>query len=177
MSLMSVVVWTMMPELTSRIRTRITQAPNPCRRRLRTKVDGIPHPVLIVKLSDDLLALLRRPSTCYLATSMADGSPQVTQTWVDTDGEHVIINTVQSHLKVRNIERDPRVAVAISSPDNPSRYYQVRGRVVSMTTDGGVEHIEMLSMKYTGRPYPWYGGRDQVRVILTIEPEHVSGIR
>jgi PPOX class probable F420-dependent enzyme len=108
---------------------------------------------------------------------MADGSPQVTQTWVDTDGEHVIINTVQSHLKVRNIERDPRVAVAISSPDNPSRYYQVRGRVVSMTTDGGVEHIEMLSMKYTGRPYPWYGGRDQVRVILTIEPEHVSGIR
>ncbi len=39
----------------------------------------------IVKLPEDLLALLREPSTCYLATSMADGSPQLTQTWVDTD--------------------------------------------------------------------------------------------
>jgi predicted pyridoxine 5'-phosphate oxidase superfamily flavin-nucleotide-binding protein len=69
-----------------------------------------------VKLPEDLLALMREPSTCYLATSMADGSPQLTQTWVDTDGEHVLINTVQGNLKVRNIERDPRVAVAICDP-------------------------------------------------------------
>ena len=63
-----------------------------------------------MKLPEDLLALMREPSTCYLATSMADGSPQLTQTWVDTDGEYVLINSVQGHLKVRNIERDPRVA-------------------------------------------------------------------
>jgi PPOX class probable F420-dependent enzyme len=130
-----------------------------------------------VKLSQDLLALLRQPSICYIATSMADGSPQVTQTWVDTDGEHVLINSVQTHVKIRNIERDPRVAVAISAPDNPSRYFQVRGRVVSITTDGAVEHIEMLAQKYLGKPYPWFGGRDQVRVLLTIAPEKVSGIR
>ncbi len=49
-----------------------------------------------VKLPDDLLDLLRGPSTCYLATLMSDGSPQVTQTWVDTDGEHVVINSVQT---------------------------------------------------------------------------------
>jgi hypothetical protein len=54
-------------------------------------------------LTDNLLALLRGPSTGYLATSMADGSPQVTQTWGDTDGEHVLINSVQGHVKVRNI--------------------------------------------------------------------------
>jgi len=129
-----------------------------------------------VKLSDDVVTLLRKPSLCFLATSMADGSPQVTQTWVDTDGEHVIINTVQTHLKVRNIQRDPRVAVAIADPDDPSRYYQVRGRVVDVTSDGGVEHIEMLSRKYSGAPYPWYGGRDQVRIVLTIEAKSVSGM-
>ena len=39
-----------------------------------------------MELSQDLLELLRRPSTCYVATTMADGSPQLTQTWVDTDG-------------------------------------------------------------------------------------------
>src|SRR5262245_50987296 len=75
----------------------------------------------IVKLTEDELALLRRPSICYLATTMADGSPQVTQTWVDTDGKHVLINSVQSHVKIRNIARDPRVAVAVAERDDPSR--------------------------------------------------------
>jgi hypothetical protein len=42
------------------------------------------------------------------------------------------------------------------------------GRVVKMTTEGGAEHIEVLARRYTGRPYAWYGGRDQVRVIVTI---------
>ena len=27
---------------------------------------------------------------------MPDGPPQTTETWVDTDGEHVVINTVQA---------------------------------------------------------------------------------
>jgi PPOX class probable F420-dependent enzyme len=129
----------------------------------------------IVKLPEDLLALLREPSTCYLATSMADGSPQLTQTWVDTDGEHVLINSVQGHVKVRNIERDPRVAVAISDPDKPSRYFQVRGRVLDVTTDGAAEHIEKLAQRYLGGPYPWYGGRDQTRVLITIEASKISG--
>jgi PPOX class probable F420-dependent enzyme len=129
-----------------------------------------------VTLTEDVVALLRRPSVCYLATSMADGSPQVTQTWGDTDGEHVLINSVQGHVKVRNIARDPRVAVAISDPDNPSRYVQVRGQVCEVTTEGAVDHIERLAQKYLGAPYPWFGGRDQVRVILVIEPERISSM-
>jgi PPOX class probable F420-dependent enzyme len=130
----------------------------------------------IVKLPEDLLALLSEPSTCYLATSMADGSPQLTQTWVDTDGEHVLINTVQGHLKVRNIERDPRVAVAISDPNKPSRYFQVRGRVLDVTTDGAADHIEKLAQRYLGGPYPWYGGRDQTRLLITIEAGKISSM-
>lgn len=129
-----------------------------------------------VELSEELLELLRVPSICYIATTMADGSPQLTQTWVDTDGEHVIINSVQGYVKMKNIERDPRVAVAISDPANPSRYFQVRGRVIDTTTNGAVEHIEMLAQKYLGMPYQWYGGRDQVRVIIVIEPENVSSM-
>ncbi len=129
-----------------------------------------------MELSQDLLELLRRPSTCYIATTMPDGSPQLTQTWVDTDGEHVLVNSVQGYAKVRNIGRDPRVAVAVSDPDNPRRYFQVRGRVVDVTTDGAVDHIEMLSQKYFGASYPWYGGRDQVRVVIVIEPEKISSM-
>ncbi len=129
-----------------------------------------------MQLTDDLMTLLRQPSICYLATTMPDGSPQITQTWVDTDGEHVIINTVQGYVKLRNIERDPHVAVAISDPTNPTAYKQVRGRVVEATTNGAAEHIEMLSQKYLGRPYPWFGGRDQVRVKLVIEAHSISGM-
>lgn len=66
------------------------------------------------------------------------------------------------------------MAVVISEPENPSRYFQVRGPVIDVTTDGAVNHIEMLAQKYLGTPYPWYGGRDQVRVIIVIEPQTVS---
>ena len=127
-------------------------------------------------LSAELLSLLRGPSTCYLATTMPDGSPQLTQVWVDTDGEHIIINSVQGFVKLNNIARDPRVAVAVASPANPTRYFQVRGRVIETTTKGATDHIEMLSQKYLGRPYPWCGGRDQVRVIIVIAPEKVTSM-
>ena len=86
---------------------------------LRAEVSDANKGGLRMELSRDLLELLRRPSTCYVATTMADGTPQLTQTWVDTDGEHVIINSVRGYAKVRNIERDPRVTVAVSDPDNP----------------------------------------------------------
>jgi PPOX class probable F420-dependent enzyme len=125
-------------------------------------------------LPEGLLALLHQPSTCYLATVMPDGSPHLTQTWVDTDGKHVLINTVQGFRKVRNIERDPRVALTVFDPGNPRSYYQVRGRVVDVTRDGAVDHLEMLSQRYLGGPYPWFGGRDQIRLLLTIEAQRIT---
>jgi PPOX class probable F420-dependent enzyme len=127
-----------------------------------------------VNLPDDLLALLGQPSTCYLATVMPDGSPHLTQTWVDTDGQHVLINSVDGHQKVRNIRRDPRVAVTVADPGQPARYFWIRGKVLDVTTDGAVDHIEKLSQRYLGGPYPWFGGRDQVRVLLTIEAEKLG---
>lgn len=124
-------------------------------------------------LPDELITLLRQASTCYIATTMPDGSPQLTQTWVDTDGEHVVINTVRGYQKDKNIQRDKRVAVSVSSVENPTRYFAVRGTVVDVSSEGAVEHIEALSQRYTGQPYPWYGGRDQQRIILRIAADRV----
>jgi PPOX class probable F420-dependent enzyme len=128
-------------------------------------------------LPDALVDLLRRPSPCFVATLMPDGSPQMTQTWVDTDGTHVLINTVDGHQKVRNMRRDPRVAVNVADPEDPSRYFEVRGQVVDITTDGAREHIDELSQRYIGRPYPWFGGADQVRLLVSIAPERVTSPR
>jgi PPOX class probable F420-dependent enzyme len=127
-------------------------------------------------LPEDLVALLRTPALCYVATVMPDGSPQLTQTWVDTDGEHVVVNIVQGMQKARNLERDPRIAVAVSSPTAPNTYYRVRGTVVEMTSEGGAASIEALSHKYTGGPYAWYGGRDQVRLIVKVKAEHIGSV-
>jgi PPOX class probable F420-dependent enzyme len=129
-----------------------------------------------VNLPEDLITLLRQPSPCFLATLMPDGSPQMTRTWVDTDGEHVVINTVQGHQKVKNVERDPRVAVSVCDLSSPSRYYAIRGQVVNITTEGAAEHIEALAQRYLGAPYPWYGGRDKVRLILTIRADKIHGM-
>ena len=128
-------------------------------------------------LPDALLDLLRRPSPCFLSTLMPDGSPQMTQTWVDTDGRDVLINTVRGHQKVRNVERDPRVALNVADPDDPSRYFEVRGRVTEITEAGAREHIDELAQRYIGGPYPWFGGRDQVRLLVRISPEKVTSPR
>ena len=129
-----------------------------------------------MNLPEDLIAVLRQPSPCFLATLMPDGSPQMTRTWADTDGEHVVINPVQGHQKVKNVERDPRVAVNVCDASSSSRYYAIRGRVVGITTEGGAEHIETFAQRYLGTPCPWYGGRDQVRVTLTIRADKIRAM-
>jgi PPOX class probable F420-dependent enzyme len=130
-----------------------------------------------MELPAAVLDLLRAPSICYLATTMPDGSPQLTQVWVDTDGTDVLINTVEGHQKIRNVRRDPRVALTVSDPSRPSDYVQIRGTVREATTEGAREHIDVLSQKYLGKPYPDFGGGTQQRVLLRIAPARVSSPR
>ncbi len=124
-------------------------------------------------LPDDLIAVLNTKSICFVTTLMPDGSPQISQTWAGTDGEHVLINTVDTHQKTRNLQRDPRIAIGIADPAAPSRYWALRGSVVAMTTEGAREHIDELSQKYIGRPYPGFGGGAQQRVLLTVKVDRV----
>ncbi|MEZ0053212.1 PPOX class probable F420-dependent enzyme [Mycobacterium sp. MAA66] len=122
-----------------------------------------------------LLELLNKPSLCFVATLMPDGSPQLSQTWVTTDGEHVVINIVDGMQKARNLARDGRVALNIADPDNPTRYYAVRGRVIDITIDGAKQSIDDISHKYLGIPYPYFSGNpDETRVLITIEADRIS---
>ncbi len=126
-----------------------------------------------VPLPQELLDLLLRPSPCFIATLMPDGSPQLTQTWVTTDGEHIVINTPDWTQKTKNVARDPRVAVNVADPDQTGRYFAVRGRVISTTTEGGSESIDEISHKYLGIPYPNFSGRAETRTLLTIAADSV----
>jgi PPOX class probable F420-dependent enzyme len=117
--------------------------------------------------SDNVLAI------ASLATTMEDGSPQVTPVWFDVEGDFIRINTARGRVKDRNMSARPRVAISIIDPSNPYRYIQVRGTVDSSTEEGAREHIDRLAQKYLGtKDYPWYRG--ETRVIYRIRPDSTS---
>jgi PPOX class probable F420-dependent enzyme len=120
-----------------------------------------------------LTELLEAPSTCLLSTLNPDGAPQLTEVWVDTDGKNILINTVEGHQKLKNVHRDPRVAVAVLDRADPSTYYSVAGTVISIDEEGAAEHIDRLARKYTGAGYRSYRGVPQTRVLLTIRPDRI----
>ena len=132
---------------------------------------------MTVQLSDEVLALLREPSYAQLATLMPDGSPQVTQVWIDIDGDHIIVNTAVGHQKERNVRRDPRVAINLVDPNDQARQEAIRGQVVEMTTEGAAEQINDLAKKYLGMDHYPFGSPDETRITLKITPEHVSELQ
>jgi PPOX class probable F420-dependent enzyme len=126
-------------------------------------------------IPDKFKTLFSKPTFAHLATLMPDGQPQVTPVWCEFDGRHVLINSAAGRQKDKNVMRDGRVALSLIDPDNPYSYIEVRGRVVERTEKGAVEHINHLSMKYLGKPYPFMQPGDK-RVIYRIEPEHVTSM-
>jgi len=109
----------------------------------------------------------------FLATTMDDGSPQVTPLWFDVEGDRLRINTARGRVKERNMRARSQVALAILDPSNPYRYVQVRGPVVEMREQGAEEHIRLLSRKYRGTP-EFEIPAGQVRVMILIRPERVQ---
>ena len=130
----------------------------------------------MASLTSEQIALLKEPQIAQLVTLMADGSPQISPVWVDTDGTDVLVNSALDRIKTNNIERDARVAVGVYDPEKSySRVVNIRGRVTVMTEEGADAHIDMLAKKYTGADS--YGGHNptETRVIIRIAPENITG--
>ena len=131
-------------------------------------------------ISDTLQAytdlLKEKKAFAHLVTLMEDGSPQVTPVWFTFDGAHIIVNSARGRLKDRNMRRDGRVALAISDPENPYRYLQIRGRVAKITEEGADEMIDSLAQNYMGLDRYPYRGAGEVRVTYMILPESVQGM-
>jgi PPOX class probable F420-dependent enzyme len=127
----------------------------------------------MIELSATIQQLLRERVLCFFATIMPDGSPQLTQTWVDTDGQYVLINTVEGHQKHRNVQRDPRVILNVVDPTHQGRAVSIRGRVVEITKEGADSHFKHLIERNLGREEYRYGRPGQVRIMLKIAPEKI----
>jgi PPOX class probable F420-dependent enzyme len=120
-------------------------------------------------LQDEIRALAQAANFAALTTLFPGGQPQTNVMWVDADEDYILINTEVHRAKFVNVEKDPRVAVAIIDAANPYHYAEVRGTVVE-TEAGDVAraHIDALAQKYLGTDY---GAEVQSeRVILKIAP-------
>ncbi|GAA2216098.1 PPOX class F420-dependent oxidoreductase [Nonomuraea monospora] len=119
-------------------------------------------------LNDDVRSALDGNSLAHLATVLPDGSPHTVPLWIGTHGDHVVFLTGPDSRKARNLRRDPRVALSLTTADNPFEPVIVRGRVVEwLEGDAAWEIIDRIAAKYIGGPYT----RDVARVVALVEPE------
>jgi PPOX class probable F420-dependent enzyme len=131
----------------------------------KTKINMINIPEKFQDLLTD-----EKKAFVYLATSMADGTPQVTPVWFNTDSEYILINSAVGRIKDRNMRARPNVALCIADPADPYRYVQVQGRVVEITIEGADAHIDALAFKYLGREIYPYRKPNAQRVTYKILP-------
>ena len=125
-------------------------------------------------LSPEVRDFLATRCYVHLATLMADGSPQVSPVWAETDGDLIVVNSAAGRVKDKNIKRDARVALSATHPDDPFRALMIRGRVVKVTEEGAEDGIDRLARKYIGgERYEWRRP-GEVRVAYYIQPETVK---
>lgn len=114
-------------------------------------------------------ALLSRPNFAHLSTLMPDGSPNTTPVWIGVRDDRILIGSGESSLKVRNLRRDPRLALSVIDFHDPYEEVQIRGRVSEFREDSKFEIMDEISHKYIGKKFPFRN--PEGRVVLVIEVE------
>jgi PPOX class probable F420-dependent enzyme len=135
---------------------------------------------------DKLLALLSGNSLGVLATIKRDGRPQLSNVsyWFDKQKLAIQASITESRAKTRNLRRDPRASIHVSSDDGWS--YAVAEGDASLTPpaaapdDDTVEALIALYRNIAGEHPDWDDYRramvDDRRVVLTIPIAHVYGM-
>ena len=104
-------------------------------------------------LPDSVRAVLEGPSVAHLTTLNPDGSPQVSVVWIGLEGEEVVCAHLPRNRKVRNLERDGRVALSVMAggrnPMGLDEYVVLYGRA-RITEGGAPELLQRLARVYLG---------------------------
>ena len=119
------------------------------------------------------IKLLKEKNLVFLATTMKDGSPQVSPVWADFEDDHIMINTAEGRIKHINVLRDPRVAISIVDQNNPLDMTSIRGVVEKIIPDYDYQHANKLTKKYLGMDKYPFRREDEKRIIFKIKPKKV----
>ena len=118
--------------------------------------------------------LLESKALAHVATIGPDGEPQVNPVWFGTQDGDILFSQTTTRQKIRNLQRDSRIALSIVDPENDYRYLEIRGRVVRVDPDPDKAFIDSMAQKYLGQEkYPWNRPGDE-RVVMVVEPEHTT---
>jgi PPOX class probable F420-dependent enzyme len=94
--------------------------------------------------------LLDSTAVAFVSTIGKNGEPQATPLWFLWDGEAVRISLVEGRQKLRNLRRDPRIAVVVVDPARPTHYIELRGRVSELVPDPEYKLERAVAEKYMG---------------------------
>jgi len=114
--------------------------------RYDARVVGIPIPVAAREL-------LESDVVAHVVTIDEDGGPQVTAAWVGVDGDQIVLATILEQRKLRNLRRDPRIALSIPSTSVNAwgllEYLVVYG-TARVVEGGAPEMLQRLAHTYLG---------------------------
>jgi PPOX class probable F420-dependent enzyme len=104
-------------------------------------------------IPDSARAVLQGPALAHLVTLEPDGRPQVSIVWVGLDGDELLAGHLPEHRKVRNIRREPRVALSVEAGTRNEmgldEYIVIHGRA-RVTEGGAAELLQRLAQTYLG---------------------------
>jgi len=107
-----------------------------------------------VELPAAARALVESGALAHLVTLNADGSPQVSCVWVGLEGDEIMSGHLSDRQqKLRNVRRDPRVAMSLEGtsmhPPGLREYVVVHGRA-RIEEGGAPELLQRLAYVYLG---------------------------
>lgn len=132
-------------------------------------------------IPDSINALIASGPLAHLTTLNADGSPQVSVVWVGVEGDEFVVAHMGPWQKVRNLQRDPRVALSMLSREKDEMglegYLVVYGEA-RITEGGAAALLQRLARIYLGPgvEYPPEPFRGRPGYITHIKPHRFAGL-
>jgi PPOX class probable F420-dependent enzyme len=106
-----------------------------------------------ISLPEPARALLETDAVANIATIDEDGGPHVTLAWVGLEGDEIVFATMPEQRKLRNLRREPRVAICVPSTVTNEwgllEYLVVYG-TARVTEGGAPEMLQRLAHTYIG---------------------------
>ncbi len=133
---------------------------------------------------EQALALVRGQRLGVLVTLKSSGRPQTSNVVYAVVDRHVLVSVTQDRAKTRNLQRDPRATLHVSTPDGSS-WAAVEGDTTlsPVTTESGDDagmSLRRLFVSISGEEHPDWAQFDQAmiderRLLLRIEVSHGYG--
>ncbi len=126
-------------------------------------------------LSDALRRFLAAPRFATISTLMPDGSPHQAVVWYAIEGDVVMINSLRGRRWPTNLERDPRISLAVYDNADTEHWVGLRGTAeVVRQGPTAVADIQDLARRYDGDPGK-FEGQDRITFRIHVHSSFDNG--